>query len=62
MEHLHEHFAMKTFDHLEQSFADDQLNNFLVTLESCPQYHKILIKKSNPPAKLYQMLKWDEVI
>ena len=43
VEHLHEHFAMKKFDHLEQSFADYQLNKFLVTLESCPQYQKILI-------------------
>ena len=40
MEHLHKHFAMKIFDHLEQPFADIQLDNFLVTLEGYPQQHK----------------------
>ena len=44
VEHLHKHFAMKTFGHLEQFFADDQLDNFLVTLEGYPQHHKFLIK------------------
>ena len=55
MEHLHKHFAMKTYDHLEQPFADDQSDNFVVTL-GYPQHHKFLTSKSSLHAKLYQML------
>ena len=43
MEHLYKYFAMKTFEHLEQLFANSQLDNFLVTLEGYPQHHKFLI-------------------
>ena len=43
MEQLHKYSAMKTFDHLEQPFDDNQLDNFLVTLEGYPQHHKFLI-------------------
>ena len=43
MEHLYKYFAMKTFEHLEQPFANYQLDNFLVTLEGYPQHHKFLI-------------------
>ena len=42
MEHLHKHFAMKTFDHLEQPFADDQLDNFPVNVEGYLQHPKFL--------------------
>ena len=41
--HQHKHFAMKTFDHLELPFPDDQLDNVLVTFEGYPQHHKFLI-------------------
>ena len=41
--HLHKHFAMKAFDHLEQPFADDHLDNFLGTLEGYSQHHKFSI-------------------
>ena len=34
---------MKTLDHLEQPFASNQLDNFLVTLEGYRQHHKSLI-------------------
>ena len=44
VEHLHKHFAMKTFDHLELPFADDQLDNFLVTLKGCPQHYNCFFK------------------
>ena len=43
VEQLDKHFAMKAFDYLEQPFADDQLDNFLVTLEGYTQHHKFLI-------------------
>ena len=43
MEHLQEYFAMKTLGHLEQLFAEDQLDNFLGTLEDYPQHYKFLI-------------------
>ena len=43
VEHLYKHFAMKVFNHLEQPFADNQLDNFLVTLEAYPQHYKFLI-------------------
>ena len=42
MEHLNKHFAMKMFDDLEQAFANNQLDNFLVPLEGYPQHHKFL--------------------
>ena len=42
-EHLRKYFAMKTFDRLEQPFADDQFDNFIVTLEGYRQHHKFLI-------------------
>ena len=42
-EQQHKYFAMKTFDHLEQPFGDNQLYNFLVTLEGYPQHHKFSI-------------------
>ena len=40
MENLRKHFAMKTFGHLEQPFADHQLDNFPVILEGYPQHQK----------------------
>ena len=43
MEHLYKYFVMNTFDNSEQPFADDQLDNFLVTLEGYTQHHKFLI-------------------
>ena len=37
VEHLHKHFTTNTFNHLELPFADNQLDNFLVTLKGYPQ-------------------------
>ena len=42
-EHLYKYFAMKTFDHLEQPFAGNELDNVLVNLEDYRQHHKFLI-------------------
>ena len=42
-EHLYKYFRMKTFDHLEQPFADNELDNVLVNLEDYRQHHKFLI-------------------
>ena len=42
--HLHKYFAMKTFDHLEQPFANDPLDKFMVTLEGYRQHHKFNLK------------------
>ena len=42
-EHLYKYFAMKTFDHLEQPFAGNELDNVLVNLEDYRQHNKFLI-------------------
>ena len=49
VEHLHEYFSMKTLDHLEQPFADDQLDHFLVTLEGYHQVFNLKIKQAYRP-------------
>ena len=43
VEHLHKYFAMRTFGHLKQLFADNWSDNFLVTLEVCNLCHEFLI-------------------
>ena len=53
VEHLHKHFAMKTFNHLEQPFADDQLNDFLVILEGYSQHHNFLNLKTKPSCQIF---------
>ena len=42
MDLLHKYFAIRTFDYLEQSFVDDQLDNFLVTLEGYHQHQAFM--------------------
>ena len=38
---------MRTFGHLKQLFTDDQLSNFLITLEVCHLRYKFLIKNQS---------------
>ena len=54
---MHKYFAIKKFDYLEQPFADNRLDNFLVTLEDYPQHRAFIpnfikcfrnIKESTP--------------
>ena len=45
VEHLHKYFVMRIFGHLKQLFADNQLSNFLITLETCHLCHRFLFKK-----------------